>query len=114
MRLSAGPGEQMRIERFVKMNDGSCKEYRLAENRQANWLGCGERERKTAMNSGKTRNAFRAASVLIVIMLFGGLLVSSPQAAQPWKVASVNLIGADGANNNMAFAYDRYVLVAPY
>src|SRR2546423_2008808 len=66
------------------------------------------------MKGGKTRNAFRAGAVLIAVMLFGGLLVNSPQAAQPWKVASVNLIGADGANNNMAFAYDRYVLVAPY
>ena len=66
------------------------------------------------MKSGKTRNAFRAGAVLVAVMLFGGLLVNSPQAAQPWKVASVNLIGADGANNNLAFAYDRYVLVAPY
>ena len=62
---------------------------------------------KQAMKSGKIRNAFRAGAVLIAIMLFGGLLVSSPQAAQPWKVASVSLVGADGANNNMAFAYDR-------
>lgn len=66
------------------------------------------------MKSGKIRNAFRAGAVLMAIMLFGGLLVGSPQAAQPWKVASVSLVGADGANNNMAFAYDRYILVAPY
>ncbi|MFL6278356.1 MAG: hypothetical protein ACJ74G_24490 [Blastocatellia bacterium] len=66
------------------------------------------------MKSGKIRNAFRAGAVLIAIMLLGGLLVSSPQAAQPWKVSTVSLLGADGANNNMAFAYDRYILVAPY
>jgi hypothetical protein len=47
-------------------------------------------------------------------MLLSGLVGTSPQAAQPWKVMSVDLAGADGANNNTAFVKDRYVIVAPY
>lgn len=66
------------------------------------------------MKRGKTQNAVRLAVILIALMLLGGVLVSSPQAAQPWKVASVDLVGANGENNNMAFAYDRFILVAPY
>ena len=66
------------------------------------------------MKSGKTRNALRAGAVWIAIMLFGGVLVSPPQAAPPWKLSSVSLSGVDGANNNITFAYDRYILVAPY
>jgi hypothetical protein len=66
------------------------------------------------MRSGKTRNAARSGVILIALILLVGFLVSSPRAAQSWKVASVNLAGADGANNNMAFAYDRYIMVAPY
>ncbi|MEN3333687.1 MAG: hypothetical protein V7641_3052 [Blastocatellia bacterium] len=66
------------------------------------------------MKRGNTRNAARLGVILIALTLLGGTLVSSPQAAQPWKVASVDMAGADGANNNMAFAYDRFILVAPY
>ena len=52
--------------------------------------------------------------MLIVLMLLSGLIGNSPQAAQPWKVMSVDMVGADGANNNTAFVNDRYVLIAPY
>jgi len=66
------------------------------------------------MRRGKAQNAARLGVMLIALMLLGGVLVSSPQAAQPWRVASVDMPGADGENNNTAFAYDRYILVAPY
>ena len=66
------------------------------------------------MKRSKTRNAARLGVLLIALMLLGGVLVSSPQAAQPWKVTSVPLMGADGANNNTAFVNDRYIIVAPY
>jgi hypothetical protein len=66
------------------------------------------------MKRGKTRNVARLGVMLIALMLLGGLLVSSPQAAQPWKVTSVPITGADGANNNTAFVNDRYIIVAPY
>ena len=66
------------------------------------------------MKRGKTRNAARLGVMLIALMLLGGVLVSSPQAAQSWKVTSVPLMGADGANNNTAFVNDRYIIVAPY
>src|SRR5689334_19162916 len=66
------------------------------------------------MKRGKAKNAARLGVILIAMLLLGGLLVNSPEAAQPWKVASVDLVGADGENNNIAFAYDRFILVAPY
>jgi hypothetical protein len=66
------------------------------------------------MRRGKTRNAARLGIMLIVLMLLSGLVGSTPQAAQPWKVMSVDLVGADGASNNTAFVTDRYIMVAPY
>jgi hypothetical protein len=66
------------------------------------------------MKRGKTQNAVRLVVILIALILPGGILVSSPQAAQPWKSATVDLAGANAENNNMAFAYDRFILVAPY
>ncbi|MFL6214273.1 MAG: hypothetical protein ACJ74J_10330 [Blastocatellia bacterium] len=66
------------------------------------------------MKRGKTRNAARLGILLIALMLLSGLIGSSPQAAQPWKVSSVDLVGADGANNTTAFVNDRYIMVAPY
>ena len=66
------------------------------------------------MKSGKTPNTARLVVILIALLLFGGLLGSAPQAAQPWKVSSVDMVGVDGSNNNLAFVDDRYILVAPY
>jgi hypothetical protein len=97
-----------------RVDDGSYMEkVRLKTDRQLLW-GCCESEREKAMKRGKTQKAVRLAVILIALMLPGGILVSSPQAAQSWKVATVALSGADGVNNNMAFAYDRFILVAPY
>ncbi|HKP13770.1 MAG TPA: hypothetical protein VJZ91_16735 [Blastocatellia bacterium] len=52
--------------------------------------------------------------MLLVFMLLIGMAGQSPQAAQPWKVMTLDLAGADGANNNTAFVEDRYIMVAPY
>ena len=66
------------------------------------------------MKRGKIHKAARPSILLLIFMLLVGMAGISPQAAQPWKVMSVDIVGADGANNNTAFAFDRYILVAPY
>src|SRR5436853_2858982 len=66
------------------------------------------------MKRGKTQNTAWLGAIVIALMFLGGVLVNSPQAAQPWKTASVAMAGADAETNNVAFAYDRSVLVAPY
>lgn len=66
------------------------------------------------MKRGKTRNAARLSVMLIALMLLGGFLAGSPQAAQSWKMTSVDMAGIDGANNNVAVLDERTFLVAPY
>jgi hypothetical protein len=53
---------------------------------------------------------------LLAITLATMMCISSYSllAASAWKVSSVELTGLSGVTNNVAFAYDRYVLVAPY
>ncbi|HYP28635.1 MAG TPA: hypothetical protein VE262_18130 [Blastocatellia bacterium] len=46
-------------------------------------------------------------------LFFAGLVISG-EGAQPMKIDSVELCGLTGSVNNMAFVYERYVIVAPY
>src|ERR1044071_7023511 len=62
---------------------------------------------------GKKRSR-RITVLAIVLALLMGAGTYSPLAATPWKISSVELPGVSGATNNVAFAYDRYVLIAPY
>src|ERR1700754_4484623 len=66
------------------------------------------------MRRGIARNAARMGVMLIASMLLSGLLANSPQAGQPWKVASVEMAGIDGTNNNVVVLDERTFLVAPY
>lgn len=66
------------------------------------------------MKRGKTRNAARVGVMLIALLLLSGLMASTPQAGQPWKVASVEMVGVDSAYNNVIVLDDRTFLVAPY
>lgn len=56
----------------------------------------------------------RLAILAITLITLLGVNSYSPLAATSWKISSVELAGASGVNNNVALAYDRYVLVAPY
>jgi hypothetical protein len=52
----------------------------------------------------------------VAVALLSGLLTLgslSPQAAV-FKMSYVELAGANGGQNNVAFAFERYVLIAPY
>ncbi|HVG20625.1 MAG TPA: hypothetical protein VNI02_16365, partial [Blastocatellia bacterium] len=61
---------------------------------------------------GKNRGMRLAILALTALTLFGASSYS-PSAATAWKISSVELAGASGVNN-VAFAFDRYVLIAPY
>jgi hypothetical protein len=56
----------------------------------------------------------RITILAIVLAILMGAGTYSPLAATPWKISSVELPGVTGVTNNVAFAYDRYVLIAPY
>jgi hypothetical protein len=56
----------------------------------------------------------KLAILAITLATLLGVNTYSPLAATPWKVASVDLPGASGVSNNVALAYDRYVMIAPY
>src|SRR5215216_933089 len=59
----------------------------------------------------------RSKRITVLVISLAILMVAStysPLAATPWKISSVELAGATGVTNNVAFAYDRYVLIAPY
>jgi len=51
-----------------------------------------------------------AVTVLAVLFSFAS---SSPQA-DAFKMSFVEMAGANGGKNNVVFAFDRYVLIAPY
>jgi hypothetical protein len=53
-----------------------------------------------------------AVTITILIVLFS-LASYSPQA-DTFKMSFVEMTGADGGKNNVVFAFDRYVLIAPY
>lgn len=54
--------------------------------------------------------------VIIALALTGmlGMPSVSSLASGSWKVSEVPLAGVNGESNNIAFAFDRYALVAPY
>jgi hypothetical protein len=56
----------------------------------------------------------RLAIVAITLMAMFALPYPSPKAASNWKVFAIPAMGVEGANNNIAFAYDRFVIVAPF
>lgn len=59
----------------------------------------------------------RSIRLTVLAVTVAALLAAnsySPLAATPWKISSVELAGVSGVNNNLAFAFDRYVLIAPY
>src|SRR6185369_4932041 len=56
----------------------------------------------------------RLATLFLALSAMIGMPSNSSLAAAPWKVSSVVLPGVNGGSNNVAFAFDRYVLVAPY
>jgi hypothetical protein len=58
--------------------------------------------------------SIRISILAITLAALFGVSTYTPLAATSWKVASVDLPGATGMNNNVALAYDRYVLIAPY
>jgi hypothetical protein len=68
------------------------------------------------MKMKRFRQKKRAPLAITVLALLGiiGLSFDSSQAAPPWKVSNVEMPGVNGGSNNVAFAFDRYALVAPY
>lgn len=58
--------------------------------------------------------SMRFAILAMTLATLLGVNSYSPLAASPWKISSVALPGASGVSNNVAFAFDRYVLIAPY
>jgi hypothetical protein len=68
-------------------------------------------KRKKLFSKGKI---MRAAILTLTVSTLLAASSYSPFAATSWKIASVELPGASGVNNNVAFAFNRYVLVAPY
>src|SRR5215216_5263009 len=70
------------------------------------------------MRKGKSigdgiKSLWRVLAVMIASMIVFGMMSLSPFAAEPDKVV-VDLPGVTGASNNLAFAFDRYILIAPY
>ncbi|MGA9772385.1 MAG: hypothetical protein WBV94_25355 [Blastocatellia bacterium] len=58
--------------------------------------------------------SMRFAILLLALTGMLGMPSTSSLASAPWKVSEVPLPGVNGESNNVAFAFDRYVLVAPY
>ena len=56
----------------------------------------------------------RIAIVAMTLMAMFVLPYPSSKAASSWKVFAIPMLGLDGASNNIAFAYDRFAIVAPY
>ena len=56
----------------------------------------------------------RTMIVAMTLMATFALPYRSPKAAANWKVFSIPMIGLVGASNNIAFAYDRFAIVAPF
>jgi hypothetical protein len=66
---------------------------------------------KRALGGQSRRRQVITAMVVLVASLCA---FYPPLMAAPKKISSVELAGVAGAANNVAFAFDRYVLVAPY
>jgi hypothetical protein len=58
--------------------------------------------------------SMRFAILAMTLATLLGVNSYTPHAATPWKISSVEMPGASGVSNNVAFAFDRYVLIAPY
>jgi hypothetical protein len=56
----------------------------------------------------------RIAVVVVTVLAVFVLPCPSPRAASNWKVTPIPMFGLQGASNNIAFAYDRFAIVAPY
>ncbi len=56
----------------------------------------------------------RLAIIALALTGMLGMPTISSLASGSWKVSEVPLSGLNGESNNVAFAFDRYVLVAPY
>ena len=58
--------------------------------------------------------SMRLAIIALALIGMLGMPSASSVASSTWKVSEVTLPGVNGESNNVAFAFDRYVLVAPY
>ena len=58
--------------------------------------------------------SMRLAIITLALTGMLGMPTTSSLASGSWKVSEVPLPGVNGESNNVAFAFDRYVLVAPY
>lgn len=58
--------------------------------------------------------SMRIVVVFLVLLLSYGLVSFSPRADSELKIFSVDLGGVTGGANNMALAFGRYVLIAPF
>src|ERR1044071_10100104 len=56
----------------------------------------------------------RLAIIALALTGMLGMPSVSSLASGSWKVSEVPLSGVNGESNNIAFAFDRYALVAPY
>lgn len=68
-------------------------------------------KRKKLFSKGRI---IRSAVLTLTVATLLAASSYSPSAATSWKISSVELPGASGVNNNVAFAFNRYVLIAPY
>lgn len=56
----------------------------------------------------------RIVIVAVTMLVVFAMPYPSPRAASNWKVTPIPIPGLQGASNNIAFAYDRFAIVAPY
>lgn len=56
----------------------------------------------------------RMTVVAVALLAVFAMPYPSPKAAANWNVTSIPMLGLQGASNNIAFAYDRFAIVAPY
>jgi hypothetical protein len=62
----------------------------------------------------RKNKSVRLSVLLLALAAMVAMPSNSSLASAGWKVSSVPLAGVNGGSNNVAFAFDRYVLVAPY
>jgi hypothetical protein len=56
----------------------------------------------------------RIVIVAVTLLIVFTMPYPSPRAASNWKVTPIPIPGLQGVSNNIAFAYDRFAIVAPY
>ena len=64
-------------------------------------------------NRTKAVRIARSAVAFVAVVSLFGFASYAPKAAT-FKMSFVELAGANGGQNNVVFAFDRYVLIAPY